>query len=260
MGCFLYVWPDDIIKQQLMIFNLLSSPLSLLCARLPHSSCWIGMNCYAFTRFLFLHPLFIRLSARACVLVCFFPTTFELQVGMMFMIWIFLPCTSPKHQVNTDEYLSAEPQQFTQQIGYFVCLILLDRQSSVSAASMLSAAFLYTLCMNWTVNGFFKALDLLEPWFLGWKNLMKQIWSLVVLFSVVESVHHETLDIVCPSQVLAWKWFKVHIPCQFLLRVIKPLLDKLSEMICLWDDPSVNKLCRCSVISGGNWSHRDLVL
>lgn len=50
----------------------------------------------------------------------------------------------------------------------------------------------------------------------------------VVLFSVVESVHHEMLDIVCPSQVLAFKWFK-----SVSLTSHQTSRDKLSEMICL---------------------------
>lgn len=64
--------------------------------------------------------------------------------------------------VKTDSDLSAEPQQFIQQIGHFVCLVPLDRQSSISLGWMLSTAIFFS-----------KALDLLDKHSM---QLDKAIW------------------------------------------------------------------------------------
>jgi len=61
---------------------------------------------------------------------------------MMSILYGFSHSVPLYSAAQTDRDLSAEHQQFTQQIGHFVCLIPLDRQSSFSAVSILSTAFL----------------------------------------------------------------------------------------------------------------------
>lgn len=124
------------------------------CSRLKEDNCLVrGLQMLRAMFEVEIENCFLTLgSTCTCVLLVY---KLDRCVLDMLITWGFSLHAITRLLVKTDRDLGAEPQQFSQQIAHFVCLVPLDSIKPTEIEDCLSAALLYILSIFWTVNGFF---------------------------------------------------------------------------------------------------------